>query len=155
VISSPPSPEEVQLWLEWAGEKLLSLDVRGIRPSSYRSFWPDYPDDPHTAFGYTQETLRISPPGANEIPIMDEILSLPSVCSLIPTRRILHARALIYPTTGNYKNSWSRLAEDFHSDPKTIKRWHRNGLNEILEKESLLKLRGISLRLGNNVLAKI
>ncbi len=56
--SSSPSPLEIQSWLEWAGGRMLSIQVHGAWPSAYRSFWPDYPDDQITAYGYTPSRMR-------------------------------------------------------------------------------------------------
>lgn len=154
-MSDLPNPDEIRSWLEWAGEKLLSMKIHGAYPASYRSFWPDYADDPHTAYGYTDNQLRTPPPGKYEIPLMDEILLLPQICELVPTRRILHARLLVYPLSGDYKYSWRKLAIQYHADSKTVKRWHERGLQEIIAKTPSFKLHRISLSLGDDVFAKI
>lgn len=153
-MGDSPTPNEVRLWLEWAGERLMALQVSGVRPQEYRSFWPDYPDE-QTAYGYTNPEFRIPTPSSQDITLMDEIFDLVKNCSLQSTRRVLQKRALVHPISGRYKVSWTELAVYYHVDRKTVKRWHQAGLIEILEGVPLLKLGRISLSLSNNTLTKL
>ena len=89
------SPSELQSLLEWAGQKLLSLPVPKVKPSGYQSFWPDYPDDMNTAYGYTGIRFRPPRPSSDEIPIMDEILNLILLVDDPLIRKILQSRSLI------------------------------------------------------------
>lgn len=125
------TPDEVRLWLEWAGGKMLSIEVRNTRPGSYRSFWPDYPDDKFTAYGYSGERLYPGRPNSYEISLMDEVLNLVVLIPLPLTRRIINARSLVHPLNNRYLYSWSRIAEIIHSDRRMVKRQHRRGLEEI------------------------
>ena len=131
-MTSSPSPAEVQFWLEWAGGKLLGTQVFGVWPQSYRSFWPDYPDEQHTAYGYTQEKLKLPSPGSNEIPLMDEILSLVLLTPVTVQRRIISARILVHPLNGRNLYSWVRIAETIHSERRAVKEQYRKGLGIIV-----------------------
>lgn len=131
---NPLPLEEIQSWLEWAGQSLLSLRVNGTRPSSYRSFWPDYPDDVHTAYGYSNTSIRAPSPGSQEIPLMDEILNLVSLTPVILQRRIINARILIRPLNGKYLYSWSRIALEIHLDRRAVKSQYNLGLQTIAGK---------------------
>lgn len=84
--------------------------------------------------------LRPPPPPADEITIVDEILILPNVCSNIQIRKVLHIRSLIRPLNGSYLYNWTRVAKLLHVDRGTVKRWHRKGLNEVVEKADRRKI---------------
>ncbi len=130
-------PQEVQFWLEWAGERMLSTKVNGTRPSSFRSFWPDYADDPHTAYGYTGISLRFPSPSAPDVSLMDEILDL---ILLIPNgniRRIIQLRSLITPIRNRHVFSWERIAEKTHSNQHLVKLRHRRGIEIIIDRAPL------------------
>lgn len=123
-----PDPSEVQSWLEWAGERLLALPVHGTHPASYRSFWPDYPLDVATAYGYTAACFHPPAPGKAEIPLIDEIYAIIALTPDHPQRRLLQARSLVAPLNGRYLYSWTKLAEVFHRDRRAVKRTHYSGL---------------------------
>lgn len=133
---TPPTigPSELQQWLEWAGSKMLSLQVRGTKPSGYRSFWPDYEQDKATAYGYTSERLRPALPSGHDISLMDEILLLPNLISDPTIRRIVHARSLVTPVGNRYLYTWVKIAKLLHTDRRAIARLHGQGLSEIHRK---------------------
>lgn len=125
------NPAEIQFWLEWAGQRLLSLQVGKIKPQQYRSFWPDYPDDKYTAFGYTGERLQPALPSANEIPLMDSILNLVLLIPDITPRRIVNSRCLINPINNRYLYSWSKIAVLLHMNRHSVKVLHQKGIKQI------------------------
>lgn len=127
----PPEPSEIRDWLEWAGSQMLSLSVPRIRPSSYRSFWPEIPPDPIVAYGFNPTRLRPPPPGSEAIKIMDGIFDLILLVPHIQTRRILQARALVSPLNGRYLYGWTTLAVILHSNRKAIAAEHKKGLRLI------------------------
>lgn len=131
IVDQLPNPSEVQSWLEWAGGRMLSIQVHGARPSSYRSFWPDYPDDQSTAYGYTPARMRAPSLNSSEVVLMDEILSLVSLTPNILQRRILNARALVHPLNNRHLYSWAKIAILIHSERRAVKLLHKRGL-EIL-----------------------
>src|SRR5215831_17709252 len=101
---SPSS--EIETYLFWAGKQLLSLHVKGCFPSSFRSYWPDYPNDKNTAFGYTSLKFHPPQPGASDIQLMDEILNLILLIPNITQRRIINSRSLISPRNDRHIFSW-------------------------------------------------
>jgi len=125
---------EVQRWLEWAGGQILTMPVNGTRPQSYKSLWPDYPDEKHTAFGYTGNRLRPPTPQGYEIELMDEILALIHLVPNQTTRRVLQARSLVLPLNGRHLYSWSRIAQLIHSNRQSVAHWHRQGLGTIADR---------------------
>ncbi len=142
-------PQEVQLWLEWAGERMLSIRVQGTRPSSFRSSWPDYADDPHTAYGYNGPSLRFPSPSAQDISLMDEVLGLINLCPQDLQRRVLQARALIKPSNGQHLYSWSKIAVKIHSDHRTVKNLHQRGLEAVAWRVPVVVLLRVRVSLGS------
>jgi hypothetical protein len=140
------TPQEIKHFLEWAGQRILALPARNLYPQNFRSFWPDYPDDKHTAYGYSNTKLRPPAPSKDEIPLVDEILQLVLMVPIEKQRRILNARALISPINGRYLFPWSKISVLLRSDPRTIKTLHRKGLEFIairVEDERVGRFRAI------------
>lgn len=132
-----PTPEEIQLWLEWAGEILLSLRVNGVYPQQFRSFWPDYPDDILTAYGYTPERTTRVVPSAQDVSLSDKVLGLIPLVLNTRTRRIIHMRSLISPIRSSHIYSWSRIAQILHSNRAEVKTQYDRGLAIVSSKISL------------------
>lgn len=142
--AAAPSPEEVRLWLEWAGKALLALPARGLYPAQIKALDLGVAPDASLAYGYNQTRLRPAAPSAEEIEWIDEILSLPNVCHLPLMRRILQARALVKPLNGRYLYSWALLSRKLHLDPQTIRALHNRGLVEIIRETEQSKVCRIS-----------
>lgn len=124
-------PSTLQTWLEWAGVRLIAMPGKRIGPAEPGVCWPDYEQDPYEVLYFRGlRSIRISPPTPSEIPIIDEILSLPNTCNQITVRRVLHCRALIHPIRGTNLYPWTRVAELLDVKVYTVKRWHRQGLEE-------------------------
>ncbi len=143
-------PKEVQSWLEWAGVRLLSLQVPRAHPQGFRSYWPDYPHDKNTAYGYTNIRLRPPPPSKDDIPLIDEIFSLILLTPNIIERRVLNSRALIRPINQRYLYSWRKIALMIASDPKTAKSIHRKGLEKIAAEVARDRVGHFRIHLGLN-----
>lgn len=141
-------PLEVRKWLEWAGQRLLSLRERSPAPQGYRSFWPDYADEIDKAYGYNALRLRAALPTGKEISLMEEVLDLVVLIPDITARRIVHSRALVAPVSGRYLLSWAKLAHALHSSPRRMVLLHRAGLRTIAEKVPLDKADAIRKALG-------
>ena len=121
--------------LEEAGETLLSLppgdlSVRlrlasmiTIRHMLERYGWPG--------------DGRISPPKptAEKIARMEEALSwiqiIPMDLNIL--RRIVGARALVHPITDRHLFSWRGLSSLIGAEPKTVQRWHSDGVDLIVK----------------------
>lgn len=130
----PATPGEIREWLAWAGGKLMTLEVKGTEPGGFRTFWPDYPDNRFTAYGYTGERLRPPPPGSSEIPLMDQILNLVLLVPNPTARRILNARALVHPLNGRNLYSWAKIGVLIHSDRRAVRNLHQKALEIIAAK---------------------
>lgn len=126
-------PEEIDAWLKWAGEKLLSMPLRKPGPAAPGGCWPDFPSDATVAYGYSDIKLRPVPPLKGEIKFIDEILELILVINSIPTRRIMHARSLIAPNSGRNLYSFSRIAKLLSLDRKRVAKMHQQGLLQIAQ----------------------
>lgn len=136
----PLAPAELQLWLEWAGSKLLSLPTRSPLPQGPHVSWPLFAQDHHVAYGYTPERLRPARASDKEIDLMDEILIFPSLITDINTRRVVNARILVTPLGNRYLYSWARLAQLLHADRRTVSRLYAKGLEEISRKAPRAKV---------------
>src|SRR5579864_2946310 len=129
------TPAELQTWLEWAGARLIALPVGRIKPSEPRVIWPEYSQERFEILDFRgYEPLRANAPSKDEIPIMDEILTLPALWSDSLKRRVLHSRALVHPLNGPNLYSWAKVAQLVGRDPKTVKAWHTAGLAEVCRK---------------------
>jgi hypothetical protein len=124
-------PEDVQFCLEWAGQRLLSMQIGSPRPKGFKVAWPEYADDSKLAYGYTGHRLRPARPQAAEIALMDKVLEFPSLISDVTARRVVHARCLVTPLSNRYLYSWTKLAFMLHMDKRRVVRIHYRGLLEI------------------------
>ena len=131
-----PSPalDEIDLWLKWAGEKLLSLPLPKPGPAAPGVCWPNFPSDASTAYGYSNIKLRPVAPLKDEIKFIDEILDLILLIDSIQIRRIMHARCLIAPNSGKQLYSWTRIGKLLSLDRKRVAYLHRQGLTAIAQK---------------------
>lgn len=144
----PLTAEELSLWLEWAGSKLLSLNLRSPLPQGPHSAWPSFATSAEEAYGYTGERLRPGRPTSHEIALMDEILLLPSLIDDISARRIVNARALVAPVSNRHLYSWTKLAFMLHTSRPIVQRHHRRGLDLIVrrvDKEKIHTIRQSSI----------
>jgi hypothetical protein len=137
------SAEELQGWLEWAGSKLLAMNLSSPLPKGPRVSWPAFAQDHRTAYGYTNERLRAGRVTGHEITLMDEILPLVGLVQDITVRRIVNARILVTPVGNRYVYTWSRIAFMLHSDRRRVARLYANGLSEIIRRLSSDKVDAI------------
>jgi hypothetical protein len=131
--------DEVRLWLEWAGSKLLAMHITSPYPREPSAAWPAYVQEAIVAYGYSNIRLRPPQPTKLEIDLMDEILYLPSLAQDVTTLRILQVRSLVTPVSNRYLYSWTKIAHLLHSDKRNIQRKYRNGLGEIVIRTSRSK----------------
>jgi hypothetical protein len=128
-------PDRLQLWLEWAGARMWALPVDGVWPQSFHVAWPEYNIELFQVLEFRARlALRAAAPSSAEIPIMDQILSLPALCRETERRRILHRRAIVHPIRNRHIYTWHRLARDFHKDPRSLRALHRRALDEVVGK---------------------
>lgn len=129
------TPDLVSDWLEWAGARLLASPSNKVKPAGPKVIWPDYSQDLFQVLDFRLvNVLRAPAPGAGEIPIMEEILLLPNLCTEVKTRRVLHARCLVNPLSYRNIHSWSKIAMMIHSNRETARQLHEKGLVEVSRK---------------------
>ena len=142
------TPQELEEWLEWAGVRLIAMPGKRIGPDEYRSFWPDFSQD---KFEITEFRIglgiRMMAPSNKEIPIVEEILTLPSLCKDIRGRRTLHMRSLLHPINLRHIFPWKRIAEILQSDPRTISKLHHRCLIQVAQAIPPAQVYSLSSRL--------
>jgi len=144
------TPAELQIWLEWAGARLIAMPGRRIGPAAPKVIWPDYSQETFQVLEHRGAmSVKVAAPSSKEIPIVDEILILPNVCSRDYVRRVLHVRSLVHPLNGRYLYKWTRIAELLDVKPRTIKMWHRQGLEEVVDKADPVVVKKIYLFMNN------
>lgn len=131
VSQAPLFVPELQLWLEWAGVRLLSMNIKSPFPKEPGTAWPEYQRDPTEAYGYSGERLRPAIPDSVEIELMDKLLAFVSLLPDITTRRILNARALIAPISNRHLYSWTKIAFMLHTSRPVVQRLHAKGLKDL------------------------
>lgn len=134
-------PATLQTWLEWAGARLIAMPGPRTGPKEPKGFWPaEFSQELFQVLEFRKiPPIRAGAPSSTEIPIMEEILLLPNICTLISTRRILHARALIHPIRGTHLFSWEAIAKKISKEEKpmksyTVKYAHKKGLIEVCKR---------------------
>ena len=129
------TPEELRIWLEWAGARLIAMPGLRIGPAKTKVIWPDYAQETFQILDFRGALpVRAAAPSSKEIPIVEEILLLPNVCEKNYTRRVLHARSLVHPINGRYLYRWPRIAELLDVKIHTARRWYKEGLVEVTKK---------------------
>lgn len=130
----PLRSDELQHWLEWAGSKLLALQITSPYPRPPSAAWPIYALDPNVAYGYSSERLRPPSPTGRDIKFMDELLLWQNKINDVTTRRIVGTRLLVHPISNRYLFTWSKIAFMIHSDRRKVMRLHKSGLEELVAK---------------------
>lgn len=135
------TPQELQTWLEWAGKRLLAMPGGHVGPRDYKVQWPEYNQDKFELLEFRRHlTQRAPPPPADEITIVDEIITFPNYCNDVKLRRILHLRSLVHPIRFNHLYSWTKLSKMFETDRRRVARWHEIGLEEVAKKADKKKI---------------
>lgn len=134
-------PEELKSWLEWAGARLIAMPDSGIRPKEYKVAWPDYAQETFQVLEFRGVApLRANAPSSAEIPIVDEILILPNLCTKEPIRKVLHCRSLVHPVRNVYLYRWTKIAELLNVKVHRVKYWHKIGLEEVCRRADPAKV---------------
>jgi len=130
----PFDAELVTYRLEDAGAALLALPSTGWS-TRLRSSSLEIVRTAVESYGWTATRIRPPIPSAERITRMDEAMAwLP----LIPVeryvlRRIVGARSLVHPMTERHLYSWRRLACALGADHKAVQRWHKQGIELIVD----------------------
>jgi hypothetical protein len=130
----PFDAELVTYRLEDAGAALLALPGTGWS-TRLRSSSLEIVRTAIESYGWTATRIRPPVPSAERITKMDEAMAW---ISLIPVeryvlRRIVGARSLVHPVTERHLYPWRRLACALGADHKAVQRWHKQGIELIVE----------------------
>lgn len=121
--------------LEDAGTILLSLPESGPSPRLRISALEVVRAACVEAVGMPGKRLRPSPPSPARIAAMDEAWAwlgrIPNDRYVL--RRIVGARSLINPATERHMFSWRRLGGLLGADHRAVQRWHRDGIDTIVQ----------------------
>lgn len=124
------SADEIDFIMQQGGWALLRFRVRGHSLGFAASHY-EVPCDPVLGYGYVKEVARRSPPTAFEILVMDETCRWLGYVADPGVRRIVALRALYDDDVGRCLNSYSRIAQLFHSSVYKVRLGHLRGLREI------------------------
>ncbi len=129
-------PQTLQTWLEWAGARLIAMPGPRTGPKEPKAFWPfEYDHDRFQVLEFRRGlAARAMAPSAKEIPMMEEILTFPNMCSHETTRRIIHDRLLMHPIKMTHLYTWADIAKTFKMKTYKVSYLHKLGLMEICEK---------------------
>jgi len=129
------TPEELQTWLEWASARLLATPSQRIKPQEPGVLWPAYSQDKFEILDFRAGiALRALAPSSAEIPIMDEILLLPNLCTTSLSRRAIRLRSLVNPLTGSHLYKWHEIASKLETKQYTTRHAYQVGLTEIIKR---------------------
>jgi hypothetical protein len=124
--------DQVQARLEEAGMTLLALPAVQIGPRFSVMGWPLVRDSAES-YGWNEARVRPALPDAAAIDRMDEALGWVALVRTVAARRVVQARLLIDPVTGNHRFTWRRIGQIVGADYRAVQRWHRSALVEIAE----------------------
>lgn len=142
------TPTDIQIWLEWAGARLVSMPDRRPGPGKPRVIWPDFSQDLFEVLEFRGEfTTRPAIPSAKEITLMEEILTLPNLCKRPAIRKTVRIRTLINPINDRHVFSWRKVAKAIGSDVKTVRVWYNAGLLEIFNTIPEVTVNNLALRM--------
>jgi len=130
-IARRSSSEIIIACLEWAGQIQLSTHTKSPFPSSYRSYWPEFPHNPRESFGYESSRLSAPRSTAPQIELSDEVFAwLGKIPEILP-RRIVGFRALRLPLIGRHLYPWPRIAILLNVEETSVRRIHKRGVRAI------------------------
>lgn len=132
MIDGPVTREFVIERLEEAGATLLALRLPRVGPSLSVTAWPEIVREAVEAYGWAEEAPRASVPEAAAISAMDEAYGWLALLDSHVTRRVLGLRSLVDPITWRHRVPWRTLAKAVGSDPRSVRRWHRKGVEKLV-----------------------
>ena len=145
--------DQLNFWLEEAGEALMRLPSKGCFPATYRSGMPEYIHLPGDAERYREnpylsasraDRQRPGPPTGQQLSVMDHVYLrwvplLPLRTDVdIRRRRIVLYRSLVFPDAENDDRRhvwpWRRLGDLLNLDHHTVKLYHSRAIDELLRR---------------------
>lgn len=137
----------LKTWLEWAGGRLVALPSDRIKPSGYKTYWPDFSNDVYQILEMRKVlSIRALAPTAAEIDLMDQVLSLPARIEDQRRRRIIQMRLLTHPVTQRHLRTWAKVAEAEHTSVFKVQSIHSQALRELWGKTPDFDLNRISVK---------
>lgn len=134
-------PPTLESWLTWAGKKFIAMPQSSAKPSGMKSFWPEYERDFEDTEGLKRQlALKRAAPAAHEVFIVEQILSIPALCTKVEHRRVLHLRTIIDPVSGKHVYNFSRIARKLHTTRQTARNWYELGLQDASNKTDRKKV---------------
>jgi hypothetical protein len=132
--------DDVKARLEEAGATLFALPSRGLWPAGYRVAWPAMAEtiEDH---GWDPIVNRLPAPPPDQIDRMDEADRwVNELVSKELDRRILRARSLVNPRSGEPIISWRKIAVMIHKDATGVMRAHGRALARLADKMNEKKI---------------
>ena len=138
--------ETINARLSQAGRTLMMLPMpsRGM-PAGAHNVWPEYIQNFWDVFGHADEAdnedrrevqahlinrVRVQA-SQKAVDRLDEVLGWLLFCTPCH-RRVVFARMLTHPLSERPIHSWKKIAVKMGADRRTVKRWHRDGVEDII-----------------------
>lgn len=150
---TPPRLEE---WLEWAGVRLIAMPGKRVGPNGYKISGLEYSQEVFQVLEFRAALpVKVAPPSNMEIPIIEEVLTLPNLIKDVGKRRVVRVRTLLHPINGRHLYKWDRITETLGRingkkiSTASVKYMYKSGLEEICKKIDADKVCSISNTLSN------
>ena len=141
------TPQELQVWLEWAGARLIAMPGARPGPNGTKVIWPEYAQELFQVIEFRPGMrIRAPIPSAEDITLTEEILVLPAFCEYAKARRTIRLRTLMHPVHERHIYSWADIAKKLEIDRKTAASLYSRGLREIARKVPCQQARRIARR---------
>ncbi len=139
---------DVKRRLEDAGQTLLMLPMPADgMPAGDRAVWPDTMQrfwdivgvadkgsmkDRMTALAQARNRTQLH---ASRVQIerLDEVLGWLWYIQVANRRRVIAARMQVHPLSDRHLYSWRNLARHFHTSARQLRRWHDEGIQDIVD----------------------
>ena len=135
------TPSELEQWLEWAGVRLIAMPGKRVGPNGYKVTTLEYSQDVFQVLEFRATLpVKVAPPSNIEIPIIEEVLTLPNLIKDAGKRRVVRVRTLLHPINGRHLYRWDRITETLGKvngrkiTIASVKYMYKSGLEEICKK---------------------
>lgn len=131
--------------MQQAGWSWIRIRIGGFSMGWQTMSWSQATDDPDTAYGYTEETPRMSVPTTRDIWLMDQANEW---LQMIPDdlgRRVVALRVLYNDDRGRCVHSIRKIGKRLHISDRAVRKLYERGLERICS----------GLRVKSSLLSKI
>lgn len=126
------APQDLQDVLEWASARLLALPSQKVKPSDTKVIWPEYDQDKWEIIEFRERiALRCLAPDKDEIPLMEQALSLPNFLPNPEWRRLIRKRCLVNPLSNTHIYTWMDLGVLFSMKRFSIRARYKKELSRL------------------------